>query len=148
MAIAILILLPLLWLAFAVYAGAEEAIIYTYRDSEDPAYAKDWHKFYTGFRLLVFAMLALLLVSWFTWYYIGLYAVFCVLVFPYMHDGTYYVMRRRISGAYSNGWRTNGNTSTARISIQKHTTRLWLFIAGLAAYILFIFLTLKLYNYV
>ena len=68
---------------------------------------------------------------------------FIILMFPYFHDGAYYMTRNNAnSDIYKKRWRDNSITSTAKFEI-KYPLRISLFIGGVVCYTLLLIIQLK-----
>jgi len=141
--ISLLIILPIIWIAFSILEGIREGYTYAYRDSKDDGYKKDLHPLFTIQRgLMVIALLIPLICI--AKYYVLLEALAFALVFPLIHDGMYYVTRHRINNdVYKDGFLTDKNTSTAKISFQRFFHRLGLAMLACVAYGLFVWMVTK-----
>jgi hypothetical protein len=137
-----LILIPILWLIYAALDGVKEAYLYNYRDSNDLAYGKDLHPLFTAQRAAVLLMAYIAFIPASTWYFAIIPLLAFAFVFPLIHDGFYYWQRHRIDKTvYPHGFVTDGNTSTAKLSIESPVIRYFFALLGAVVYGVFIYLT-------
>lgn len=138
----IIISAPALWIAYSIIEGIEDGYLYAYRDSGDKGYNKDLHPLFTVQRgaVLLMAYIAFIPVS--TWYFAIIPLLAFAFVFPIIHDGFYYWQRHWIDETvYPHGFVTDGNTSTAKFSIESPIIRYFFALAGCVIYGVFIYLT-------
>jgi len=139
MNILMVVLAPILWIGFAILEGIREGYFYNYRDTKDLEYSKDLHPLYTMQRSVMAIGLCLGLAIIGGWWSLLALASFG-LVFPLFHDGFYYVTRNNIdSKIYPDRFKTDKNTTTAKISVQRFAWRLVAAIGGVIAYGAFCF---------
>lgn len=125
------------WVAFSLFEGLEEAYTINYRDSFDKGYDKNLHPLWTGQRLvvgIVFCILLLIILK--VWYIVLLVGVGMICSFPFYHEGVYYLRMNQLNGSYPKKWKTNQNSSNAKISIQAYRIRFIFMILGVVAFIL------------
>lgn len=143
MIIAILIILPVLWLIYAALEGVKEGYLYNYRDENDLAYGKDLHPLFTFQRVAVIAIAAIPLLIPGKWYFAPIALVGLALVFPLVHDGYYYLTRNKIDETiYPQGFFTDRSTSTAKISLSR-IQRIYAAMAGCIAYGVYVSLLIR-----
>ena len=114
-----IITVGLLWIFYAYIEGKREAHYYHFRKGNDG----DLHGWFTVQRGILLAALLtpIFFIDWFT----GLMVFVALpLQFPEFHDGMYYHTRNKLNrNVYIKGWCSNHNTSTAKISIKGHLSR-------------------------
>jgi hypothetical protein len=144
MTVLILILAPALWLAYSLMEGTREGFLYAYRDADDPGYAKNLHPLFTAQRAVVVLALLLPMLVISKWYFAPIAALSWMMVFPLVHDGFYYMTRNDLDGSvYPDRFRTNRNTSTAKISFESFFRRIYLAMAACVVYGIFVWLIIK-----
>lgn len=144
MDILIFILTPALWILFSLIEGTREGYLFAYRDSDDPGYMKDLHPLFTLQRAIVVIALLLPFLFLARWYFLPIAALAFACVFPLVHDGFYYMTRNSLEKSiYPEGFRTDDNTSTAKISIKSFFQRIYLTMGGAVVYGIFLWLITK-----
>lgn len=104
MSIAISIITLLCWCAYALMEGNREAFIF-HSINVDKHSGRKLHILWTIQRALVITLVALL--CWRV-------AIACALVFPFLHDGSYYSSRNDFDkSVYPHRWFAQSTTSTA-----------------------------------
>lgn len=132
-----------LWIIFACFEGFREAFYFYYKYNKG-MYIKiniktiDEHLWFTASRLVVFMGLFVGFANIDYWFCF----LFCPLVFPYFHDGTYYATYNTLSPTtYVKRWKDHSTTSTAMSTkYLTYPVRVSLFIAGLIFFIIDIIL--------
>ena len=132
--IAVLIIVPLLWIVYSAIEGIKEGYLYNYRNTGDPSYGTNLHPLFTAQRTTVAAIALILFVVISKWYFSPIPMVAFMLVFPLVHDGFYYMTRHKIDkNVYPMGFLTDKSTSTAKISLSR-IQRIYAALAGCVVY--------------
>lgn len=112
-----------IWSVFACVCGELEAITF-HKDHTLAIRFKYIHHFFTLIRALMAGVIILVFNVDF-WVIVPF-----VLVFPYFHDGTYYVVRNKLNPRiYKRGWRSSSAETTAIFSF-RYDIRLYLCLVG------------------
>ncbi len=96
----------IIWIMFACLSAKFEAYYYNYAMQDNSPQKPNMHFLLTVIRFIVIIPI---------WVLTNFEAVICyVAMFPFFHDGSYYVERNRIKpGTYSKRWFAQSTTSTA-----------------------------------
>lgn len=109
--------LTILWVAYALLEGNREGYFYGYSISYAPK--KNLHGLFTLQRSIVLIFIGTCL--FLSHYYLlrDLSILFGLsLIFPFFHDGIYYITRHKINPLiYPEGWLSESTTSTAKIEL-------------------------------
>lgn len=132
-----LIIVLLMWFVYSCFEGVREAYYFSIKTKSNLYTDFDEHAMFTWHRTSVAAIAAVLFFAstqniWWTVVYI----VTLALMFPFLHDGAYYVTRRKLDHIYPKGWFDQSATSTAKS--EKFLTpvnRTIMFAVGILAYL-------------
>lgn len=95
----------IIWCFFAVFSGHFEAYYYEHEVKSSFKDNYNEHPLFVAIRLCVFIPLWIL-TQWKT-------AAALFIIFPFFHDGQYYLNRNNLSGIYPRRWFDQSKTSTA-----------------------------------
>lgn len=123
------------WLFYSSIEGMREGFYYSCEyniGSFCYKHTYDLHGIFSIQRAIVLSSVSLYFSGWNILFVIALFA----LMFPFMHDGAYYVTRKKLDGIYFNGWFDYSKTSTAWMArFLTAPNRTLAFIIGLVIYI-------------
>lgn len=122
------------WLFYSSIEGMREGFYYSSVYNTRLVYRNNvnLHPVFSVQRAIVLASVSLYYSGWNILYVAVLFA----LMFPFMHDGAYYVTRKKLDGIYFNGWFDYSKTSTAGMArFLTAPNRTLAFIIGLVIYI-------------
>lgn len=133
------VLILLLSISYFLLEGKREAMYYHFKNQITGTDLKE-HTLFTLQRSLFLISLLIVFLSQLTPIINSLLFIFSLsLIFPYFHDGMYYLTRNKLNTfIYKKRWKDNSTTSTAKFEI-KYQLRLFMFLIGLNIYL---FLTL------
>lgn len=105
------ILIIVSWVLYAVLEGWRDAYFYHYRNTSSHPKNENLHWLYTVERILITVAVFFILPGWF---HTGLICMGFIFVFPFFHDGMYFLTRHRLDKkVYPFGWADNSYTSQA-----------------------------------
>lgn len=107
-----LILIYSIWIIFAVIMGFFEAYYFSAIYNHIIKRAKFDHEIFTIFRGIIAALLLYFSLG-ITWSSLFIGAAFMA-IFPWFHDGMYYLMRDNLDNVYPERWKAHSTTSTAK----------------------------------
>lgn len=116
----------LIWIIISITFGVLEGFLFHYKRISK-IFNIDIHVYFNLVRLLIFIPLMMLVQEKI------IFSLICMMVFPFFHDGFYYVTRKILSRGktYPKGFMDKSTTTTAKFSIS-FFWRLILFIFGIS----------------
>jgi len=135
MNILISIIFLLIYICISTLFGWSEAMYWYYVYKGKAKRLKKYeHILWSWLRTFCFIPFVYIWFIFFSWNAIlGIIAI--PFLFPFFHDGMYYLMRNRFDGSYPKGWRDFSKTDTAKIKLNWNT-RLIMFFIGIVSFTL------------
>ena len=122
-----------IWIVFALISGLLEAYYFSAVYNKVINKASYVHEKFTLVRGLV-AVCILYLFTGITWQVLFIGASLMV-IFPFFHDGVYYMTRNKLDGVYPLGFRDHSTTSDAKFNFD-YNQRWWLVWFGFLLFII------------
>lgn len=101
----------LIWILYSVFEGKREAFYFSYKVRSAIDHKVDEHAMFTIQRMFVAILICLVCFN--GWLDCILLLFSLMMCFPFFHDGSYYLTRKKLDGIYPKGWFDQSTTSTA-----------------------------------